>query len=228
MASLLIVEDEADLRETLEYFLASQGFEVRGASRGAEALRIVRSAPPDLLLLDLMLPDISGSDVCRQLRSEPRTANLPIVILTARGGEGDRIRGLEMGADDYLVKPFSLRELVLRLQAILRTARGVLSDDLSDDLSAGPIHLDLEGHRVLVEGESVSLSPMELSILKALLERKDLAVSRDELLDVVWIHEEDVSDRAIDTLIRRLRAKLGPAASRIETIRGIGYRILAD
>lgn len=224
MASLLIVEDEADLRETLEYFLASQGFEVRGASRGAEALRIVRSAPPDLLLLDLMLPDISGSDVCRQLRSEPRTANLPIVILTARGGEGDRIRGLEMGADDYLVKPFSLRELVLRLQAILRTARGVLSDDLS----AGAIHLDLEGHRVLVEGESVSLSPMELSILKALLERKDLAVSRDELLDVVWIHEEDVSDRAIDTLIRRLRAKLGPAASRIETIRGIGYRILAD
>lgn len=223
MASLLIVEDEADLRDGLAYFLAEQGHSVRATASGAEALGMVRTEPPDLVILDLMLPDLSGTEVCRQIREEPRTADLPIVILTARGSERDRLDGLELGADDYVVKPFSLRELSLRIRAILRASRPP-----KGEFVAGPIRLADEGHRVLVNGKPLTLSPLEFRVLRLLLERKGRVVEREEFFERVWGDETEVSERAIDTLVRRLRLRLGDASSRIETIRGVGYRILED
>lgn len=223
MASLLIVEDEAGLREALAYYLGQQGHAVRTAASGAEALGLVHASPPDLVVLDLLLPDLSGTEVCRLIRQEPRTAHLPVLILTALDSEPDRVRGLELGADDYVVKPFPLRELELPIRAILRAARPP-----PGELCAGSLRLYEEGHRVLVDGRPLTPSRMEFRALGLLMERKGRVVRREEFLDRVWSEEAEISDRAVDTLVRRLRHALGPAASRIETIRGVGYRLRDD
>ncbi|AKU92104.1 response regulator [Vulgatibacter incomptus] len=227
MSRILIVEDEADLQQVLEYHLRRQGFETRLAARGAEALRLARNEPPDLVLLDWMLPDLSGADVCRELKRGKDTARVAVVMLSARNEEHDRITGLEVGADDYVGKPFSLRELTLRIQAILRRGATDARDD-ADLLENGSILLDRPGHRVQVHGKDVPVTGLELRILALLLERPGRVLRREQLLATAWDDTEDVSERAIDAHVKRLRAKLGPAKERIETVRGIGYRLRDD
>ncbi|HEY0840011.1 MAG TPA: response regulator transcription factor [Vulgatibacter sp.] len=223
MQKILIVEDDPDLQEVLEFNLRREGFETARSSRGAEALRMARSLPPDLVLLDLMLPDLSGTDVCRQLKDDPATAHVPVVIVTARGEEANRIVGLELGADDFVAKPFSLRELTLRIRAILRRA-ATPGPGGESTLTAGPFALDRGGHRLLVGGRDVSATTLELGILAQLMEGRGRVISREQLLAAVWPDDDGVSERAIDTHVKRLREKLGGAANAIETVRGVGYR----
>lgn len=222
MSLVLIVEDEPDLQAVLDYNLRREGFRTAMASRGTEALQLARREAPDLVLLDLMLPDISGTDVCRELKRLPATARSAVIMLTARGEEVDRIVGFELGADDYVVKPFSLRELVLRVKAVLR--RGEEQDEPSERLQGGPIAVDKAGHRVQAYGDEVPVTALEFRILALLIERRGRVQTRDRLLADVWSDDEEVSERAIDTHIKRLREKLGRASDWIETVRGVGYR----
>ena len=222
MALVLIVEDEPDLQAVLDYNLRREGMRTALASRGTEALELAHREPPDLVLLDLMLPDISGTDVCRELKRDASTAGAAVIMLTAKGEEVDRIVGLELGADDYVVKPFSLRELVLRVKAVLR--RGETPGEAPERLHAGPITVDRAGHRVLADGVEVDITALEFRILALLVERRGRVQTRDRLLADVWSDDEDVSERAIDTHIKRIREKLGGAAAWIETVRGVGYR----
>ncbi len=231
---ILIVEDEEDLVDTLEYRLQKEGFETHSTDKGKEALEFVDGdRTPDLILLDLMLPDISGTEVCRRLRENDQTADLPIVMLTARDEEIDRVVGFEAGADDYVVKPFSMRELVLRIRAILRRLRQQEEEDDADDqastetpeeINFGEIRIDVPGHRVWVEDDEVSLTALEFKLLTTFLERKGRAQTRDVLLSDVWGINADIKTRTVDTHVKRLREKLGPAGSYIETVRGVGYR----
>ncbi len=219
---VLIVEDEPDLQAVLDYNLRREGLRTAVASRGAEALELARREQPDLVLLDLMLPDISGTDVCRELKRHPSTARAAVVMLTAKGEEVDRIVGFELGADDYVVKPFSLRELILRVKAVLRRAEPAA--ETAERIHVGPITVDRAGHRVLVEGLEVPVTALEFRLLLLLVERRGRVQTRDRLLTDVWSEEDDVSERAIDTHIKRLREKLGSAGAWIETVRGVGYR----
>ena len=222
MASILIVEDEPDLRAVLDFNLRREGMRTQLASRGSEALELARRAPPDLVLLDLMLPDLSGTDVCRELKRDPATAKSAVIVVTARGEEVDRIVHLELGVDDYVVKPFSLRELVLRVKAVLR--RRQRPSESNERIDIGPLTLDRAGHRTLVDGREVPVTALEFRILGVLIERRGRVQTREKLLADVWSNDEDVSERAIDTHIKRLREKLGRAAGWIETVRGVGYR----
>jgi two-component system phosphate regulon response regulator PhoB len=223
MALVLIVEDEPDLQAVLDYNLQREGLRTVLASRGTEALKLARREPPDLVLLDLMLPDISGTDVCRELKRDAATSRAAVIMLTARGEEVDRIVGFELGADDYVVKPFSLRELVLRVKAVLR--RGdTTPTTTAERIHAGPITVDRAGHRVLVDGAEAGVTALEFRILSLLVERRGRVQTRERLLADAWSDDEDVSERAIDTHIKRLREKLGSAAAWIETVRGVGYR----
>ncbi len=222
MPLILIVEDEPDLQDVLAFSLKREGFETLVAATGAEALRLARQRPPDLVLLDWMLPDISGTDVCRELEASPTTKRCAIVMLTARSQEADRIEALELGVDDFVAKPFSVRELVLRIRAILRRAQPAADGEL---LSAGPLAVDPRGHRVQVRGADVSVTALELRILAALLRRAGRVVSREQLLTEAWTPDDDVTERAVDTHIKRLRGKLGDSAHLIETVRGFGYRV---
>ena len=226
MASILIVEDEPDLQAVLEHNLRREGMRTATASRGSEALELARRQPPDLVLLDLMLPDLSGTDVCRELKRDPTTAHASVIVLTARGEEVDRVVAFELGADDYVVKPFSLRELLLRIRAVLR--RRGRDETNADRLAAGPIVIDRPGHRVLVDGRPVGITALEFRILLLLIERRGRVQTRERLLADAWREDEDVSERAIDTHIKRLREKLGDAAAWIETVRGVGYRFRED
>ena len=222
-AKILIVEDEADLVGVLMYNLKREGFSVRAAANGAEALRLVEEDPiPDLVLLDLMLPDISGFDVCRQIRAMDKTRHVPVLMLTARGEEADRVRGFEVGADDYVAKPFSVRELMLRIHALLR--RLGKSAAASPGGSCGVLRVDAAAHRVWVDGDEIALTALEFRLLNAFVERKDRVQSRDALLSAVWNINADVTTRTVDTHVKRLREKLGPAGDYIETVRGVGYR----
>jgi len=228
---ILIVEDEEDLVETLEYNLEREGFETRSTKYGQEALELADSSPrPDLVLLDLMLPDISGVEVCRQLRDQPDTEELPILMLTARGEEIDRVVGFEAGADDYVVKPFSTRELVLRIRAVLRRFETEpVDDETSDDderevLTFGELRIDVTGHRAWIGDESLDLTALEFKLLTTFVRRKGRAQTRDVLLSDVWGITADVKTRTVDTHVKRLREKLGPAGAYIETVRGVGYR----
>jgi two-component system, OmpR family, phosphate regulon response regulator PhoB len=222
-AKILIVEDEADLVGVLQYNLKKEGYAVRSAGNGAEALRLIEEDPtPDLVLLDLMLPDISGIDVCRQLRSKERTRRTPVLMLTARGEESDRVRGFEVGADDYVTKPFSVRELMLRVRALLRRASG--KDSGAADGAFGVLRIDDGAHRVWVGGVEVALTALEFRLLGAFLERKGRVQTRDALLADVWDIHADVTTRTVDTHVKRLREKLGAAGDYIETVRGVGYR----
>ncbi len=222
MALVLIVEDEPDLQAVLDYNLRREGLRTALAGRGTEALRLARREAPDLVLLDLMLPDISGTDVCRELKRDPVTSKAAVIMLTARGEEVDRIVGFELGADDYVVKPFSLRELVLRVKAVLR--RSDATAESTERVHAGPITVDRAGHRVLVDGAEAGVTALEFRILSLLVERRGRVQTRERLLADAWSDDDDVSERAIDTHIKRLREKLGGAAAWIETVRGVGYR----
>ncbi|MEZ5331168.1 MAG: response regulator transcription factor [Thermoanaerobaculia bacterium] len=219
---ILVVEDEPDIVEVLEYNLGREGYTVDSAARGDEALDAVRRQAPDLIVLDLMLPGLDGLEVLRTLRRDRATERLPVLLLTARGEEIDRVVGLELGADDYVTKPFSPRELTLRVKAILR--RRESAPEEGERIDRGDVVLDLAGHRVLVEGEPVALTATEFRLLKLLMERRDRVQTREQLLSEAWGYSEDVDSRTVDTHVRRLRRKLGPAAERIETVIGVGYR----
>jgi len=229
---ILIVEDEADLVSTLTYNLGREGFVVASAMTGQDALTLALggASPPDIVLLDLMLPDMPGTEVCRRLRSEARTRQVPIIMVTAKSDEIDRVVGFEVGADDYVTKPFSVRELLLRIRAVLRRARsGEATPTLppaghGDTLEAGKIKLDVAGHRAWVEGEPVRLTALEFKLLQTFIERQGRVQTRDHLLNDVWGIEADITTRTVDTHVKRLRDKLGRAGVYVETIRGVGYR----
>ena len=218
---LLVIEDEADLVKALDYNFRQEGFEVFTATTGREGLRLAGVKTPDLVLLDLMLPDIQGVEVCRQLKNEAKTKATPVIILTARGEEVDRVVGFEIGADDYVTKPFSVRELVLRARAVLR--RGEQSGSV-EIVRLGNLAIDSEAHRVHVEGREISLTALEFRLLWTLVQRRDRVQTRETLLNDVWGLNLNVETRTIDTHIKRLREKLGKAGSSIETVRGVGYR----
>lgn len=227
-ARIAVVEDEEAILDVLVYNLGRAGFEVDSYGRGDRAWEGLRANPPDLVVLDLMLPGLDGLELARLLRREPATASIPILMLTARAEEVDRIVGLELGADDYLTKPFSPREVVLRVKAILRRLKSTLpAEGTTEWLEAGAIRLDPDGHRVFVDGEEMPLTATELRLLRVLLERRGRTQSRATLLTEVWGYAEDVDSRTVDTHIRRLRKKLGSEAQRIETLIGVGYRLKA-
>jgi two-component system phosphate regulon response regulator PhoB len=220
---VLVVEDEKDLVEVLEYNLGREGYAVKTATTGAEALKQMAKDPvPDLILLDLMLPDISGTEICRQARASERTRDVRILMLTAKGEEIDRIVGFEAGADDYVTKPFSVRELMLRVQAILR--RTGIEKSETGTVEFGRLTIDLPGHRVYVDGAEVMLTVIEFGLLTTFLKRKGRVQTRDVLLGDVWDIHADITTRTVDTHVKRLREKLGSAGAYIETIRGVGYR----
>ncbi|MCX4242617.1 response regulator [Paraliomyxa miuraensis] len=225
---ILIVEDEADLANIVAFNLEQEGFRPRVVGNGAEALEQIRGGvPPDLVVLDLMLPDMSGTEVCRQLRQGTDTRRIPVLMLTAKTDPIDRVVGFEVGADDYVTKPFSVRELVLRIRAILRRTESSAPAE-SDSLRFGILRLDFEGHRVWVEEEEVVLTALEFRLLKTLLQRRGRVQTREVLLNHVWEMNGDVTTRTVDTHVRRLRKKLGPASAYIETLRGVGYRFQAE
>lgn len=229
---ILIVDDEADLVRTLEYTLEREGFETRSARNGKAALELLARDPaPDLVLLDLMLPDMSGTEVCRKLRQDPRTRKVPVIMLTAKTDEIDRVVGFEVGADDYVAKPFSLRELMLRVRAVLRRANpneSTSDDEEEEELRFGILRVDVPGHRAWVGEEEISLTALEFRLLVTLLTRKGRVQTRDRLLDDVWGIQADVTTRTVDTHIKRLREKLGAAGDYVETLRGVGYRFKAE
>jgi DNA-binding response OmpR family regulator len=225
MASrVLIVEDEPDIRDLLAFHLEREGYQVSRSKTGADALRQVVASPPDLVLLDLMLPEIDGLEVCRRLRRDPRTASLPIVMLTAKGEEIDRVLGLELGADDYIVKPFSPKEVVARVRAVLRRSRPPA--DVVPVVS-GTLVIDLGRHAVEVAGARVELTPKEFDLLRALAEARGRVLSREFLLDRVWGYAAagEIESRTVDVHVRRLRMKLGGEGRRIATVKGVGYRL---
>ncbi|MBF0368650.1 MAG: response regulator transcription factor [Magnetococcales bacterium] len=220
---ILIVDDEKDLLDSLQYSLEKEGYQTRTALNGSEALQeAFREPVPDLILLDLMLPDITGLDVCRQLRAHPATRLIPVVMLTAKGEEIDRVVGFEVGADDYVVKPFFVRELILRISAILRRPKAQTAT--TKGVVFGRIRLDRAGHRVWVDEKETFLTPLEFRLLDTLLSRKGRVQSRATLLEAVWGIRADVQTRTVDAHVNRLREKLGSVGHYVETQRGIGYR----
>ncbi len=224
---VLVVEDEPDIRALIVHHLARDGFRCRTASTGAQALTEVRNRRPDLVVLDLLLPEVDGLEVCRRLRADATTAALPIIMLTARADEVDRVVGLEVGADDYVVKPFSPRELVARVRAVLRRAQGA---DSRRPLRAGSVTLDPGRRAVTVDGAPVSLTPREFDLLRALLEAGGRVLSREHLLGRVWgyARADEIESRTVDVHVRRLRAKLGSEGRRLTTVKGVGYRFEPD
>jgi two-component system phosphate regulon response regulator PhoB len=226
VARILVIEDEQDLAELLEYNLKADGHQPDVARTGAAGVSRVKTFKPELVLLDLMLPDISGSEVCRLIRELPEQKRLPIIMVTARGEETDRVRGLELGADDYVVKPFSVKELLLRVKAVLRRGPEEAPPAVAEGVrSAGEIRLDPVRHEVTVGGSAVSLTALEFRLLKTFLERPGRVQTRETLLSDVWGIEADITTRTVDTHVKRLREKLGPAGDIIETIRGVGYKL---
>ena len=220
-ATILIVEDEKDIRELLAFSLGREGFAVLEAETGVAALSLAAMKKPDLVLLDLMLPGMDGLSVCKQMQRDPATAEIPVIMLTAKGEEVDRIVGLELGAADYIVKPFSLREAVLRIRAVLKRGKTERKERV---LRCGPVTLDPGSHSVRVNGAEVDLTVTEFRLLEDLLRNQGTVRDREQILTAVWGHSFEGYSRTVDTHVRRLRAKLGEGAEMIETIRGIGYR----
>jgi phosphate regulon transcriptional regulator PhoB len=221
---VLIVEDEPDIRELVVHHLKRDGYQVSAAASGEEALRQARAEPPDLVLLDLMMPAMDGLEVCRRLRQDPATAALPIVMLTAKGDEIDRVLGLELGADDYVVKPFSPKELLARVRAVLRRSRPAPG---AVPIALGTLTMDPGTHTVSVGGHALALTPKEFDLLRALLEARGRVMSREFLLDRVWgyARASEIESRTVDVHVRRLRVKLGPEGRRVLTVKGVGYRL---
>jgi two-component system phosphate regulon response regulator PhoB len=224
---ILLVEDDAALVELLTYHLEREEFEVCRTGNGEEALLLARESPPDLVLLDWMIEGVSGIEVCRRLRRLPATANVPIIMLTARGEEADRVRGLETGADDYVTKPFSPRELVARVGAVLRRVRPALA---GEQLNYADIEMDIVSHKVRRGGDTVQLGPTEFRLLKHFLEHPGRVFSRERLLDSVWGHDSYIEPRTVDVHIRRLRKAInaGGRSDIIRTVRSAGYALDSD
>ena len=227
MKKILVIEDEEDLNQTLSFNLENEGYKVTSALKGSEALEILEnSLPPDLVILDLMLPDMPGLDICRHIRSKDSLKNISVIIVTAKGEEVDRVVGFELGADDYIVKPYSVRELMLRIQAQLRRGEKESSQDTSDDepnISYQDLLIDTSKHKVFLKDKKISLTAKEFTLLKYLMKRADKVQTRDNLLDKVWGYDNSVTTRTVDTHVKRLRSKLGKYGENIETIRGVGY-----
>jgi two-component system phosphate regulon response regulator PhoB len=223
---ILVVEDEEDIRNLVIRQLEREGWAVRGVATGPEALEAARKSPPSLVVLDLMLPGLSGTEVCRALRADAETRDVPIIILSARGEEIDRVVGFEVGADDYVTKPFSPRELVLRVRAVLRRRAGPAEapPGAGTALEVGVLRVDEAAHRVFVSGEEIALTATEFKLLLTLMRRSGRVQSRAQLLTDVWDLPADMYTRTVDTHMKRLREKLGAAAAHIETVRGVGYR----
>jgi phosphate regulon transcriptional regulator PhoB len=224
---VLVVEDEPDIRRLVVLHLERDGFRCRTAANGLDALREAKANVPELVVLDLMLPGLDGLEVCRRLRSDASTAGVPIIMLTAKSDEVDRVVGLEVGADDYVAKPFSPKELVARVRAVLRRARPSTPTRV---LTVGPVTLDPERHVVTLGGRALQLTPKEFDLLQALLEAAGRVLSREYLLNHVWgyARADEIESRTVDVHVRRLRAKLGDAGSRIATIKSVGYRFEVD
>jgi two-component system phosphate regulon response regulator PhoB len=221
-ARVLVVDDEPDLLELVRVNLAGSGYAVETALSGSDALAALRRAPPDVMILDLMLPDISGTELCARVRADQRLTGLPIIMLTAKSEEIDRVVGLELGADDYVTKPFSPRELALRVRAVLRR-RAPAGDD-ARVFEHGDLRVDPDSHRASVNGREITLTAKEFQLLVALMGRPGRVMTRERLLDEVWGSDITVTSRTIDTHLKRLREKLGGAGDLIETVRGVGYR----
>ena len=223
---VLIIEDEPDIRKTIDYNLSKESFKVVQAESIAQGEKALAANKIDVIILDLMLPDGSGLTLCRDIKSDAKTKHIPIIILTAKTEEVDRVVGFELGADDYVTKPFSVRELILRVKAILK--RGIDSqqqENDSFDIEAGDIRLNLDAHHVFVGDEEITLTALEFRLLKHLLDRRGRVQTRDQLLEEVWGYSSDVTTRTVDTHIKRLREKLLGAGDCIQTIRGVGYRL---
>jgi len=225
VTSVLLVDDERDLLSLLDFNLRAAGFETLLATTGEQAMSQLRRRVPDLVLLDLMLPDIPGTELCRQIKGDPRTKHLPVVMLTAKGEEVDRVVGFEIGADDYVTKPFSVRELILRLKAVLRRSGPGKTAERPPE-SVGPIRVDVDAHRAFVDGAEIALTPLEFKLLTTLMARLGRVQSREQLLEDVWEMSSEVETRTVDTHVKRLREKLGSGRDLLETVRGIGYRLV--
>ena len=221
---ILVVEDDPDIQELVCYNLQQAGLETIAVEGGEAAIDRLEVEAVEMIVLDLMLPGMDGLEVCRWLKQQPQLREIPVLMLTARAEEVDRIVGLELGADDYVVKPFSPRELVLRVRAVLRRAEGRDDDADGDRIQAGPLLIDAEGHQVFMDGKLLELTTIEFKLLKTLAQRRGRVQTRDELLNVVWGYEYGGYARTVDTHVRRLREKLDAASSLVETVRGVGYR----
>ncbi len=224
IVKILVVDDEQDAVDLVAFNLKQAGFQVITAEDGAEALDKVHKHQPDLIVLDVMMPELDGLEVCKLLRRDPATAGIPLLMLTAKATEVDRILGLELGADDYVTKPFSPRELVLRIRKLL--ARGKPREDRSERMVFGNLTIDIPRHLVSWKGDSLELTATEFKLLTTLAERRGRVQSRDQLLRDVWGYESLIDTRTVDTHMRRLREKLGPAARYLDTVRGVGYRFV--
>ena len=219
---IYIVEDEPDIRETLEYNFSNEGFEVFTAPDGEEALSNIKKVLPDVLILDLMLPGVSGLDVCKSIRTDDDIRDMSIIMLTAKGEEIDRVIGFELGADDYVTKPFSVRELILRVKVLLKKQRESLVENKL--VTFGPIRIDLDAHELKINDKEIVLTALEFKLLQHLVKRKGRVQTREQLLGDVWGYSAEVTTRTVDTHIKRLREKLGNTSEYIQTIRGVGYR----
>jgi len=223
---ILVVDDEPDALELVAFNLKSSGYEVATAADGEAAIKKARDLQPALIILDLMLPEVDGLEACKILRRDPRTASTPILMLTAKAAEVDRVLGLELGADDYVTKPFSPRELVLRVKNLLRSKTA--GEEKADQVVWKEIALDIPRHEVKVKGKAIDLTSTEFKLLTVLLQRRGRVQSRDHLLRDVWEYDSLIDTRTVDTHMRRLRQKLGPAARYLSTVRGVGYRFAEE
>ena len=221
---VLIVEDEKDLADLTQFNLQKAGYETLWARSGDEALALSRTRTPDLVLLDLMLPGIPGTEVCRQLKTSQRTRNVPVIMVTARSEEVDRVVGFELGADDFVTKPFSMRELVLRIRAVLRRGDNGESDVLQERI--GPIRIDVAAHRAFVGEAEMQLTALEFNLLSTFMSRVGRLQTRETLLRDVWGMSGDLQTRTVDTHVKRLREKLGDGRDLLQTVRGSGYRMV--
>ena len=221
MERVLIVDDDPDILRLVSYNLTQAAFDVVTASTGHMALEIVQKQPPDLIILDLMLPDVDGVEVCRTLRRQEASRRIPIIMLTARGDEIDRVIGFELGADDYVMKPFSPRELILRVKSIFRRTR----EERTEMLRLGSIQMYPERRQCFVQNAAATLTAKEFDLLFELMRARGNVLTRDTLMDHVWGYHGEATSRTLDTHVRRLREKLGPAGAYIETVRGVGYKI---
>jgi two-component system phosphate regulon response regulator PhoB len=223
-AKILIIDDESDVADLVAMNLKAEGYKTITADNGESGLAKAKDEEPQLIVLDLMLPKMSGLEVCKALKRESATSRIPIIMLTAKSDEVDRIVGLELGADDYVTKPFSPRELLLRIQSVLR--RSSTGGEKQERIKVGDIVLDHSRHEVLVKNEKIELTATEFRLLAILMERRGRVQTRDRLLNDVWGYESVIDTRTVDTHIRRLREKLGPVADYVETVRGVGYRMI--
>jgi two-component system phosphate regulon response regulator PhoB len=223
---ILVVDDEPDAVELIEFNLKGAGYDVVTAPDGEEALKKARAILPDLIILDVMLPEVDGMEVCKILRRDQRTSGVPIIMLTAKAAEIDRVLGLELGADDYVTKPFSPRELVLRVKRLLRSGKN--AEEKADRIQWKELVVDVPRHQVAVKGKAIDLTATEFKLLTVLAQRRGRVQSRDQLLQDVWEYDNIIDTRTVDTHMRRLREKLGPAAKYLDTVRGVGYRFVEE